>query len=62
MRDKLKLEKSKTLYKESFKLVPGGVLGVRRPYNFVIDEYPNFLDSGQGCKIKDLTNSSIKIN
>tara|TARA_B100000575_G_scaffold294544_1_gene311365 strand:+ start:8048 stop:9292 length:1245 start_codon:yes stop_codon:yes gene_type:complete len=54
MKDKLKLENSKTLYKESFKLVPGGVLGVRRPYNFVIDEYPNFLDSGKGCKIKDV--------
>ena len=54
MKDKLKLENSKTLYKESFKLVPGGVLGVRRPYNFIIDEYPNFLDSGKGSKIKDV--------
>ena len=30
---------------------------VRRPYNFVIDEYPNFLDSGKGCKIKDVDNN-----
>ncbi len=57
MTEKLNLENSIKLYKESFKLVPGGVLGVRRPYNFVIDEYPNFLDSGKGCKIKDVDNN-----
>jgi len=54
MKMKLNLENSKNLYKESYKLVPGGVLGPRRPYNFVIDEYPNFLDSGKGCKIYDV--------
>ncbi len=57
MKEKLNLKNSKSLYSESFKLVPGGVLGVRRPYNFVIDEYPNFLDSGKGCRIKDVDNN-----
>ena len=54
IQEKLKLEKSNLLYKKSFDNVPGGVLGVRRPYNFVQNEYPIFLDSSKGCFIKDV--------
>ena len=39
--------KSQRLYEEAQGLVPGGVLGIRRPYNFVPGEYPIFIQSGQ---------------
>jgi len=52
--EKLNLEKSKLKYKKSFDNVPGGVLGVRRPYNFINDEYPIFLNSAKGAYIEDI--------
>ncbi len=36
------------------KLIPGGVLGIRRPYNFVDGEYPVFIEEGKGGKITDI--------
>ncbi|NQY66585.1 MAG: aminotransferase class III-fold pyridoxal phosphate-dependent enzyme [Flavobacteriales bacterium] len=35
-------------------IIPGGVLGIRRPYNFVEGEYPVFIESGKGCHITDV--------
>ena len=32
----LNLQKSMALYEESLKLSPGGMMGIRRPYKFVI--------------------------
>ncbi|NLA44496.1 MAG: aminotransferase class III-fold pyridoxal phosphate-dependent enzyme, partial [Candidatus Cloacimonetes bacterium] len=54
MADKLKLDKSMALFEESQKVVPGGVAGIRRPYNFVPGEYPIFFDHGKGGHITDV--------
>ncbi len=36
------------------RLTPGGVGGIRRPYNFVIGEYPVFITHGKGGHIFDV--------
>ncbi|MCI2425902.1 aminotransferase class III-fold pyridoxal phosphate-dependent enzyme [Candidatus Acetothermia bacterium] len=54
MARKLKLTKSDRLYKEACQLIPGGVLGIRRPYNFVPGEYPIFFESGKGGRVIDV--------
>lgn len=51
---KLKQTLSEKLYEDAKAIVPGGVLGIRRPYNFVPGEYPVFLDSGQGGRVTDV--------
>ncbi len=53
MSQKLKLTRSESLYKESQDLIPGGMMGIRRPYNFVTGEYPIFFESGQGGWVLD---------
>jgi glutamate-1-semialdehyde-2,1-aminomutase len=52
--ERLKLEKSERLWEEALDLVPGGVLGIRRPYNFVAGEYPLFIEEGRGGRIWDV--------
>ncbi|HPN40109.1 MAG TPA: aminotransferase class III-fold pyridoxal phosphate-dependent enzyme [Candidatus Cloacimonadota bacterium] len=54
MADKLKLDKSMALFAEAQTLVPGGVAGIRRPYNFVVGEYPIFFEEGKGGRITDV--------
>ena len=54
MTEKLNLTKSNKLFTEAQKLVPGGVLGIRRPYNFVVGEYPIFFDRGEGGNVYDV--------
>ena len=54
MSDKLKLDESNRLYREALAIVPGGVMGVRRPANFVPREYPVFFDSAKGGRITDV--------
>ncbi len=54
MSDKLKLENSQKLYAESQDLIPGGMMGIRRPYNFVPGEYPIFFEYGKGGKVVDV--------
>ncbi len=50
MKEKLDLHKSKELYKVGRGLVPGGVIGVRRPAHFLPSEYPIYLWSAdKGC-------------
>ncbi len=51
---KLNLEKSLALFEEAKDISPGGVLGIRRPYNFVEGEYPIFLTHGKGSHIFDV--------
>lgn len=51
---KLKLENSMRLYEEAKKLSPGGMMGIRRPYNFVEGEYPIFIESGYAGHIVDV--------
>jgi glutamate-1-semialdehyde aminotransferase len=50
----LRLEKSLALFEEAKRLSPGGVMGIRRPYNFVVGEYPIFIDRGYGGHIVDV--------
>jgi glutamate-1-semialdehyde-2,1-aminomutase len=52
--EKLQLQKSEELYAQAKDLIPGGVLGIRRPYNFVPGEYPIFVVSGKGGRITDV--------
>ncbi|MBP7310542.1 MAG: aminotransferase class III-fold pyridoxal phosphate-dependent enzyme [Candidatus Cloacimonetes bacterium] len=54
MAEKLKLDRSMALFAEAQTLVPGGVAGIRRPYNFVQGEYPIFFDNGKGGRITDV--------
>jgi glutamate-1-semialdehyde aminotransferase len=51
---KLNLRKSVELFEEAKDLIPGGVLGARRPGDFIMGEYPIFLESGDGCRLIDV--------
>ncbi len=51
---KLNLEKSMAMFEEAKQISPGGVMGIRRPHNFVEGEYPIFLDYGYGGHIVDV--------
>jgi len=52
--NKLTLDNSFKLYEEALKLIPGAILGIRRPYNFVEGEYPIFFESAKGGKVIDV--------
>jgi len=52
--EKLKLTRSEQLYAEARELIPGGILGIRRPYNFVPGEYPIFLERAEGGRCWDV--------
>jgi glutamate-1-semialdehyde aminotransferase len=54
MADKLTLKKSYEYYEEALDLIPGAILGIRRPYNFVVGEYPIFFDRADGGKVVDV--------
>lgn len=54
MPNKLTLNNSFKLYEEALKLIPGAILGIRRPYNFVIGEYPIFFEAAKGGKVIDV--------
>jgi glutamate-1-semialdehyde aminotransferase len=51
---KLNLTKSMKMFEEAQALSPGGVMGIRRPYNFIPGEYPIFLEKGYGGHIIDV--------
>lgn len=51
--EKLNLKESLRLYEEALGLCPGGMMGIRRPYNFVPGEYPIFIKEGRGGRITD---------
>lgn len=51
---KLDLTKSLKLFEEAKKLSPGGLMGIRRPYNFIPGEYPIFIEKGYGGHIVDV--------
>ncbi|MCK4935618.1 MAG: aminotransferase class III-fold pyridoxal phosphate-dependent enzyme, partial [Elusimicrobiales bacterium] len=53
MAEHLNLEKSEKLYKRAQELIPGGMLGIRRPYNFIPGEYPIFFETAKGGKVID---------
>lgn len=54
MAEHLKLDNSDRLYRESQELIPGGMMGIRRPYNFVPGEYPIFFESAKGGRVTDV--------
>jgi glutamate-1-semialdehyde aminotransferase len=54
MSEKLKLKNSEKLYKEAMELIPGAILGIRRPYNFVPGEYPIFFQKAEGGRVIDV--------
>lgn len=51
---KLNISRSVELFEEATALVPGGVLGARRPGDFIMGEYPIFLEYGKGCRLIDV--------
>lgn len=51
---KLNISKSLQMFEEAVTLVPGGVLGARKPTDFINGEYPIFLESGKGCRLTDV--------
>ena len=54
MTNKLNLDQTNRLYKEALDLIPGAILGIRRPYNFVEGEYPIFFETAKGGKVIDV--------
>jgi len=52
--EKLNITKSRKLFEEAIGLVPGGVLGARKPTDFIDGEYPIFLETGKGCRLTDV--------
>jgi len=52
--NKLNLLKSVELFEEAKTLIPGGVLGARKPGDFIMGEYPIFLEYGKGCRLIDV--------
>jgi glutamate-1-semialdehyde aminotransferase len=51
---KLILTKSEELIKKGSETTPGGMLGIRRPYNFVEGEYPIFIERGYSGHVVDV--------
>ena len=51
---KLTLTRSRELFDQASGLVPGGVLGARKPTDFIDGEYPIFLETGKGCRLTDV--------
>jgi glutamate-1-semialdehyde-2,1-aminomutase len=54
MTEKLALTNTFKLYEEALGLIPGAILGIRRPYNFVEGEYPIFFETAKGGKVFDV--------
>ncbi len=54
MAERLMLKESERLYHEALDLIPGAILGIRRPYNFVPGEYPVFFESAKGGRVTDV--------
>ena len=52
--EKLNITKSLQLFNDAKTLVPGGVLGARKPSDFIEGEYPIFLESGKGAHLTDV--------
>ena len=51
---KLNITNSRELFEEAIDLIPGGVLGARKPVDFIDGEYPIFIESGKGCRLIDV--------
>jgi glutamate-1-semialdehyde aminotransferase len=51
---KLNISRSLELFEEGTKFIPGGVLGARKPSDFIQGEYPIFIEFGKGSRITDV--------
>jgi len=51
---KLNITNSRELFEDAIDLIPGGVLGARKPVDFIDGEYPIFIESGKGCRLIDV--------
>ncbi|MFC1862774.1 aspartate aminotransferase family protein [Thermodesulfobacteriota bacterium] len=51
---RLNITKSQELFEEATSLIPGGVLGARKPSDFIEGEYPIFLEASKGCRFIDV--------
>ncbi len=51
---KLNLINNMAEFERGKRCTPGGVLGIRRPYNFVEGEYPIYFEHGKGGRITDI--------
>jgi len=52
--EELNITKNRQLFEEATGLIPGGVLGARKPADFIEGEYPIFLERGKGCRLTDV--------
>jgi glutamate-1-semialdehyde aminotransferase len=52
--EKLNIARSLELFDEAKKFIPGGVLGARKPSDFIEGEYPIFLEYGKGSRLIDV--------
>jgi 3-aminobutanoyl-CoA transaminase len=52
--EKLNITRSLELFEQAKKLIPGGVLGARKPSDFIEGEYPIFLEYGKGSRLTDV--------
>jgi glutamate-1-semialdehyde aminotransferase len=52
--EKLNIAKSLLLFDQAKELIPGGVLGARKPSDFIEGEYPIFLEFGKGAHLIDV--------
>ncbi|MGB7606679.1 MAG: aminotransferase class III-fold pyridoxal phosphate-dependent enzyme [Lutisporaceae bacterium] len=53
-KQRLNLTKSIQMFEEAQRLSPGGLMGIRRPYNFIPGEYPIFIERGYDGHIVDV--------
>ena len=51
---KLNITRSQQLFEQAKGLIPGGVLGARKPEDFIAGEYPIFLEHGKGSRLTDV--------
>lgn len=59
MSKKLNLNVSEKMYADALNIIPGAVLGIRRPYNFVPGEYPIYFKSAKGGRVIDVDGNSF---
>lgn len=52
--DKMKYRKSYATLEKGKKYIPGGVIGTRRPENFIPDAYPLYATGGKGAHFVDI--------
>jgi len=50
----ISFKESERLFKESLKIIPGGVNDARRPYKFIPGHYPIFTEYGRGSHVWDV--------